>query len=107
MLGLPDERALAQPIFDRLTKHQALDLMKCTDLLQAAAILWRCAPYIGNDNAQTYLYAAIGTRIVGLFGSTPTSIYRPWGRGVALSVRKRRRWNCQQIRRKLMGMSFV
>ena len=79
VLGSPEERALAQPIFDRLPQNQVLDLMKRANLLQAAAILERCALYIGNDNGQMHLSAAMGAKTIGLFGPTPTALYRPWG----------------------------
>ncbi|HXF91872.1 MAG TPA: putative lipopolysaccharide heptosyltransferase III [Nitrospiraceae bacterium] len=45
-------------------------------LLQFAAILKRCALYVGNDNGAMHMAAALGVPVVGLFGpSNP----REWG----------------------------
>jgi lipopolysaccharide export system permease protein len=70
----------AQPIFDRIAQDRLIDLVSDTDLLKAAAILERCTLYIGNDNGQMHIAAAMGTRTIGLFGPTPPTLYRPWGK---------------------------
>ena len=78
-MGSPEERLTAQPIFDRLKTDRIIDLVSDTNLLKAAAILERCALYIGNDNGQMHMSAAMGTKTIGLFGPTPPALYRPWG----------------------------
>lgn len=53
-------------------------------LLQFAAVLKRCALFVGNDNGAMHMAAAVGTPVVGLFGpSNPLE----WGpRGPKISV---------------------
>ena len=85
VLGSPVERITAQPIFDRLPPDKVIDLVTKTDLLKAAAILERCSLYVGNDNGQMHMAAALGVKTIGLFGPTPTQLYRPWGRNCSVA----------------------
>ena len=80
VLGSSIERKPASPIFETLPTEQVIDLVTKTDLLKAAAIIEKCALYVGNDNGQMHMAAALGVKTVGLFGPTPTHLYRPWGR---------------------------
>ena len=79
IMGSPIERAPAKKIFDRLPKDKIIDFISDTNLLKAAAILERCTLYIGNDNGQMHMAAAMGTRTIGLFGPTSPALYRPLG----------------------------
>lgn len=79
VLGGPgdQERAMAAPVIDALPG--AIDLVGQLDLPEAAAILARCALFIGNDSGLMHLSAATGTPTIGLFGPTPASEYAPVG----------------------------
>jgi len=58
---------------------EVIDLVGRTDLLTAAAVLRRCAMFIGNDTGLTHIAAAAGTPTLGLFGPSPVEQYAPWG----------------------------
>lgn len=79
VLGGPgeQERAMAAPVLDGLPG--ALDLVGILDLPEAAAVLARCALFVGNDSGLMHLSAATGTPTIGLFGPTPASEYAPIG----------------------------
>ena len=78
VLGSKIERITAKPIFEKISQNRLIDLVNDTDLLKAAAILERCSLYIGNDNGQMHMAAAMGTQTIGLFGPTSPTLYRPW-----------------------------
>lgn len=79
VLGGPgeQERAMAAPVLAGLP--EAADLVGVLDLPEAAAVLSRCALYVGNDSGLMHLSAATGTPTIGLFGPTPASEYAPVG----------------------------
>ena len=81
------ERPQAAPLLAALPPGRIIDLVGRTDLLTAAAVLRRCALFIGNDTGLMHLAAASGTPTLGLFGPSPVGQYAPWGRftGVALT----------------------
>src|SRR6202040_4353991 len=60
-----------------------IDLVGRVDLLTAAAVLRRCAMFIGNDTGLMHIAAASGTPTLGLFGPSPVAQYAPWGRRTA------------------------
>src|SRR5438045_3710212 len=69
-------------------EHRAarvIDLVGRTDLLTAAAVLRRCALFIGNDTGLMHLAAAAGTPTLGLFGPSAVEQYAPWGRRTAVA----------------------
>jgi ADP-heptose:LPS heptosyltransferase len=66
--------------------HRQIDLVGRVDLLTAAAVLRRCALFIGNDTGLMHMAAAAGTPTLGLFGPSPIDQYAPWGQH-ARSVR--------------------
>lgn len=78
-LGAPAEREAAAPLLAAVPPERRLDLMDRVPILEAAAVIERCALYVGNDNGQMHLAAATGTPTLGLFGPTPARHYRPWG----------------------------
>ena len=45
-----------------------------------AALLGRCACYLGNDSGVTHLVALVGTPVVALFGPSDAALWRPLGR---------------------------
>src|SRR6266542_3303826 len=85
VLAAAHERAQAAPVLAALPSGRVIHLVGRTDLLTAAAVLRRCALFIGNDTGLMHLAAAAGTPTLGLFGPSPVEQYAPWGRftGVA------------------------
>lgn len=72
------ERALAKPVLKALP--EALDLGGNRSLGEVAALLERCALFVGNDSGLMHLAAAAGTPTLGLFGPSRASEYAPAGR---------------------------
>src|SRR6266851_1496785 len=77
VLAAAHERAQAAPLLT--APGGVVDLVGRTDLLTAAAVLRRCAMFIGNDTGLTHIAAAAGTPTLGLFGPSPVAQYAPWG----------------------------
>lgn len=88
VLAAAHERRQAEPLLAALGPGRIIDLVGKTDLLTAAAVLRRCAMFIGNDTGLMHLAAAAGTPTLGLFGPSPVEQYAPWGRctGVVLTT---------------------
>ncbi|UFN49835.1 glycosyltransferase family 9 protein [Roseomonas sp. OT10] len=86
LLGGPgaQERAMAAPLVAALPG--ALDLIGRLSLPEAAAVLRRCALFVGNDSGLMHLSAAAGTPTLGLFGPTPAEEYAPVGRAARAVV---------------------
>ena len=57
----------------------AADLAGRTGLLGAAAVLERCALFVGNDSGLGHMAAAVGRPTVTVFGPGEPARYRPWG----------------------------
>jgi ADP-heptose:LPS heptosyltransferase len=67
---------------------EAVDLVGALGLPEAAALLSRCALFVGNDSGLMHLSAAAGAPTIGLFGPTPASEYAPVGpRALAVLAR--------------------
>lgn len=79
----PRERPLAAPVLAALP--DAIDLCGVLSLPEAAAVLARCALFVGNDSGLMHLAAAAGTPTLGLFGPTPYAQYSPAGRCTAIA----------------------
>jgi ADP-heptose:LPS heptosyltransferase len=78
------ERRQAEPLLAAIPLHRQIDLVGKVDLLTAAAVLRRCALFIGNDTGLMHIAAASGTPTLGLFGPSPSDRYAPWGQRAAL-----------------------
>jgi heptosyltransferase-3 len=80
ILGGPgrEEADMAAPVLAALPG--AVDLVGKMELPGVAAVLARCALFVGNDSGLMHLSAAAGTPTLGLFGPTPASEYAPIGR---------------------------
>lgn len=52
------------------------------NLYELACWLATARLYIGNDSGITHLAAAVGTRVIALFGPTDPSIWAPRGQNV-------------------------
>jgi ADP-heptose:LPS heptosyltransferase len=84
VLAAAHERGQALPLIDAIPANRLIDLVGRVDLLTAAAVLRRCALFIGNDTGLMHIAAAIGTPTLGLFGPSPIEKYAPWGRCTAV-----------------------
>jgi heptosyltransferase III len=85
VLAAGHERAQAAPLLAALPAARVIDLVGRTDLLTAAAVLRRCALFIGNDAGLMHLAAAASTPTLGLFGPSAVEQYAPWGRCTAVA----------------------
>jgi lipopolysaccharide heptosyltransferase III len=83
VLAAPHEYELAAPVLGALPPERRINLVGRADLLTAAAVLRRCAMFIGNDTGLMHIAAASGTPTLGLFGPSPVAQYAPWGRRTA------------------------
>jgi len=79
VLAASHERACAQALLAAIPPSRSLDLVGRLDLLTAAAVLRRCAMFIGNDTGLMHIAAASGVPTLGLFGPSPVVQYAPWG----------------------------
>ncbi len=79
VLGAGHERRQAQPLLDAIADDRRIDLVGRVDLLTAAAVLQRCALFVGNDTGLMHVAAACATPTLGLFGPSPSRQYAPWG----------------------------
>jgi predicted lipopolysaccharide heptosyltransferase III len=76
--GSPDERELAESIRGRARSAPSVVAGRTT-LLQYAALLNRCALFVGNDNGPMHMAAALGVPVVALFGPSDPAIWGPRG----------------------------
>jgi ADP-heptose:LPS heptosyltransferase len=51
-------------------------------LVELAAVLERCALFLGNDSGVTHLAAAVGAPVVAVFGQASPAIWEPRGERV-------------------------
>jgi predicted lipopolysaccharide heptosyltransferase III len=63
------------------TKARTVSLAGQTTVLQLAALLRQAAVFVGNDSGPMHIAAAMGTRVVALFGSSDPVAWGPWGDG--------------------------
>jgi lipopolysaccharide heptosyltransferase III len=84
VLAAAHERAQCRPVLDALPPDRCVDLVGRADLLTAAAVLKRCALFIGNDTGLMHIAAAMNTPTLGLFGPSRPEQYAPWGRHAAV-----------------------
>lgn len=83
IFGSFDESRLCKEI-ERNIGTTAVSLAGGTDLRQSAALIAHCRAFVTNDTGVMHLAAAVGTRVVALFGSTSPAWTRPWGGGHAV-----------------------
>jgi ADP-heptose:LPS heptosyltransferase len=79
VMAAAHEQAQAAPLLAALPAGRIVDLVGGTDLLTAAAVLRRCALFVGNDTGLMHIAAAAGVPTLGLFGPSPAEQYAPWG----------------------------
>lgn len=54
-------------------------ILRSIPLLELPAILAQAAAFVGNDGGITHLAAAVGTRVIAIFGPTDPRVWRPLG----------------------------
>jgi len=80
LFGKQEERPMGEQIAERMGPG-GINLMGETSLLQLAALLERCHVLVTNDTGTMHVAAAVGTRVVALFGSTNPKTTGPCGEG--------------------------
>jgi heptosyltransferase-2 len=84
LVGGPDDRA-AVAEFGRVVRAPTLPLAGEAGLRRTAAVLARCAAFVGNDSGPAHLAAAAGIPTVVVFSATNVAArWRPWGRRVTV-----------------------
>jgi heptosyltransferase-3 len=73
--GEADERAVQK--MAELLENRRFTLARGLKLVELAAVLERCALFLGNDSGVTHLAAAVGTPTVALFGAASRAIWEP------------------------------
>jgi len=87
LVGGPADRARTAAVAAALGGALPVaDLAGRTGLLTAAAVLERCALFVGNDSGLGHMAAAVGTPAVTVFGPGDPERYRPWGPAVEVVV---------------------
>ncbi|WP_447979712.1 putative lipopolysaccharide heptosyltransferase III [Candidatus Nitrospira bockiana] len=76
--GASQEQEVAAAIV-RHASSAPISLAGRVSLLEFAAILKRCALFIGNDNGAMHMAAALGVPVVGLFGPSNPAEWGPRG----------------------------
>lgn len=79
-LGSAGEREMIEQVVRR-APGRAINLAGLTGIGEAAAILRRCELLICNDSGLMHLAAAVGTRVVAIYGPTDLARTRPVGDG--------------------------
>ena len=86
-LGGADEKWLVEEIQAQM-RHRSVNIAGRTNLQQLGAVLQNCQLFIGNDSGPMHIAAAVGTRVIGLFGPGSPQRFGPFGE------------NCTAIRKK-------
>lgn len=79
VLGGPDSRLQASPVLRALPRARRIDLAGKVDLPTAAAVLSRCALFIGTDNTAIQMAVAARIPTLGLFGAADGDAHLPRG----------------------------
>lgn len=83
VLAAPGQELRALPILNAVPKERQIDVIGKGPPLLGAAVLQRCALYVGNDSGITHAAAAAGVPTLALFGYGWPENYRPWGKNTA------------------------
>jgi heptosyltransferase III len=79
----PAEGEAVQAVAEAVPAAQPV-VMRDWPLEDLAALLARCAGYVGGDSGITHLAAAVGTPVVAVFGPTDPAVWAPRGPQVAI-----------------------
>jgi ADP-heptose:LPS heptosyltransferase len=83
LIGHQREVLLGQQIIN-LTKSKPRNVMGETRLLQLASLMKGSALFVGNDGGPMHMAAAVGCRVLGLFGPTDPRVWGPRGKNVSV-----------------------
>jgi lipopolysaccharide heptosyltransferase I len=105
----PGEESMAREIVRVAEQEGAkVTMIPRAGLLQLAAILKRCAAFVGGDTAPTHLAAAVGTPVVSFFGASDARRNAPWGaRNIALQKKDLPCVPCWKTRCPLSGQDYL
>jgi heptosyltransferase-2 len=78
--GEADEKPVKSLL--QLIAPRPVTLARGLRLVELAGVLERCALFLGNDSGITHLAAAVGARVVALFGPSSFPIWEPRGGNV-------------------------
>jgi ADP-heptose:LPS heptosyltransferase len=78
--GEADERVVVK--LTELLEDRKFALARGLKLVELAAVLERCALFLGNDSGITHLTAAAGAPVVAVFGQASPAIWEPRGEHV-------------------------
>ena len=81
IIGGEEDEALAESIARAARKAKPLVLAGKTTLLQLGAVLRKCNLLVSGDTGPLHLATAVGTRVLGLFGSVDPARTGPAGTG--------------------------
>jgi len=95
LIGARPERAEVQTVLDRMSEC-AFNLAGETSLVELAALLSGADLLVCNDSGPMHLAAALGTRVVALFGPTDPVEVGPYGKGHRVL---RADWDCSSCSR--------
>lgn len=79
LFASPREREQIKLLYEALPSKDLIDCVGTHDLLTQAALLKKCALFIGNDSGLMHMAAAVGTPTFGLFGPSRDEHYAPRG----------------------------
>jgi len=77
LMGGKDDASLAAQIAARTTAH-VINATGQTTLGETAALMKKCAIFVGNDSSPLHIAAATGVPVVGIYGPTDPRSYHPW-----------------------------
>jgi heptosyltransferase-3 len=97
LVGGPDEQKIAERIVAR-TAPSVVNLVGQLSLERLLAVLKQARLFLGNESGPMHMAAAVGTPVVGLFGSTNPSRWGPVG---ASSIALRPPMPCNCVARDL------
>jgi heptosyltransferase III len=80
--GEADERVVTK--LTELLEPRRVTIARGLKLVELAAVLERCALFVGNDSGITHLAAAVGTPVVAAFGSVSPALWEPCGERVRI-----------------------
>lgn len=81
LAGGIDDRPLIEEVKSKVRISEAdrvVDLAGSTSFGQLAAVLQRCALFLGNDTGPMHLAVAVGTPVVAVFGPSKPQMYGPF-----------------------------
>jgi ADP-heptose:LPS heptosyltransferase len=82
IVGGPEEAEIGNAMARQLPAGRVVVLAARTSVLESAALLRRCALYVGNDTGAMHLAAAVGTPCVAVFAARePARSWHPYGDG--------------------------